>query len=126
MREHEQDFAANRARLVYVGTGTPAMAAAFRDELGLAWAVLSDPERKTFGAAGMKRGLLSTIHWRTVGNGIRALRRGFKQTRVQGDPLQQGGALVFGPDGDLRYQSQDRAGGEVLDVAALLQAMAAS
>ena len=58
--------------------------------------------------------------------GLCALRRGFKQTRVQGDPLQQGGALVFGPDGELRYQSQDRAGGEMLDVAALLQAMAAS
>ena len=122
MRGHEQQFAERGAQLVFVGPGTPAMAAAFRDDQQLSCPVLSDPSRDAFTAAGMKRGVLATFHWRTILHGLRALFGGFLPARVQGDPWQQGGALVFDATGTLRYQWHDRAGGDQLDLPALLEA----
>lgn len=122
MREHEQAFVSRGARLVFVGNGTPAMAASFRDAQKLHWPVLSDEARQAFAAAGLKRGVLPTLHWRTVGNGLRALWRGFRQSRMAGDPWQQGGASVIGADGEIRCTVVDRAGGDPLDVDALLRA----
>ena len=100
------------------------MAKAFRDELGGAGVVLSDAERGAYRAAGMRRGLFSSLHWRTFVNALRAWRRGFRQTRVQGDPWQQGGALVFDRAGALVHQQLDRAAGDEVDVDALLRALA--
>ena len=111
---------------MFVGTGTPAMARAFRDELGEGSVVLSDVDRAAYRAAGMRRSLFSSLHWRTFWNALRAWRRGFRQSRVQGDPWQQGGALVFDRAGALVHQQLDRAAGDELDVDALLRATAPS
>lgn len=109
-------------RLVFVGTGAPAMAAAFAVEHAAAHPVLCDPQRRLFAAAGMRRSLWASLHWRLFANAWRAWRGGFRQGRVQGDAWQQGGLLLLDADGGVLHRQVDRAGGDPLDVAAVLAA----
>ena len=119
LRSLEASLAGGASRLVTVGPGSPEMAAAFRDEHSLQWAVLTDPDGAVFRAARMRRGLRSLLRLRAVGNGLRALRGGHRQSAVQGDPWQQGGALVFRATGALAYESRDLGAGDLLDLDAL-------
>jgi len=123
LRRIENELAAAGARLVFVGTGTPAMAADFARENAGPHPVLSDPERRSFAAAGLRRSWFGLLHWRLLRNGLRALRAGFRQGRVMGDPWQLGGVAVFGADGRLRHAEADRAAGDPLDLARVLAAV---
>lgn len=123
LRAHEAELAAAEAKVVFVGTGLPAMAAAFAAEWAGAHPVLSDPSRAVFAAAGMRRSLFATLHWRLFVNAWRAFRRGYRQGKVQGDPWQQGGVLVLDPRGGIVHRQVDRAGGDALDFAAVLAAV---
>lgn len=98
--------------LVFVGTGTPAMAGAFAREVAGPHPVLCDSTRAAFAAARMRHGLASVLHPRAVLNAWRALRAGFRQTRVQGDPWQQGGVLVFDGKGSLLHAAVDAVAGD--------------
>ncbi len=122
MRTREHELQAAAARLLFVGTGTPAMAADFGKTHGGPHAVLSDVTRRSFEAAGMRRSFWSVLHWRLLTNAWRAFRKGFRQTKVQGDPWQQGGVLVFDAGGRLRHQQVDRVGGDEIDLDAVLAA----
>jgi len=122
LRRHEAELQAAGARLLFVGTGTPAMAADFAAGHAGPHPVFSDVQRRSFDAAGMRRSPWATLHWRLLKNLWRALRAGFRQTKVQGDAWQQGGVQVFAADGRLLHGEADRAGGDELDVAALLHA----
>ena len=124
MRTREPELLAADARIVFVGTGLPAMAADFARQHAGPWPVLSDAKQRAFAAAGMRRGLFTTLHWRTLWNALRALRRGYRQGRVQGDPLQQGGVLVLDARGQLLHQQFDAAGGDPIDLDAVVDAVA--
>ena len=126
MRTREQELAAAGAHLLFVGTGLPAMAADFARTHAGPHPVFSDPARATFAAAGMKRSLWTTLHWRLVPNAWRALRRGFRQTKVQGDAWQQGGVLVFDAAGRVLHRQVDGAAGDALDLDAVVAAVRAA
>ncbi len=125
VRDRDQELGAAGATILFVGTGTPAMAGDFAARWAGGHAVLSDVDRRTFQAAGLRRGPGATIHWRLLRNAWRAFRRGFRQTTVQGDPWQQGGVLVFAANGDLLHEQRDHVGGDPLDLDALLAALPA-
>ncbi|MFY9343171.1 MAG: peroxiredoxin-like family protein, partial [Planctomycetota bacterium] len=116
MRTRETELAAVGARLVFVGTGLPAMAADFARTHAGPHPVLSDPAKKAFRAAGARRSVFTVLHWRMLGNLWRALRGGFRQGRVQGDPWQAGGVLVLDRNGALLHQELDRSSGDALDL----------
>lgn len=119
LRSLEAWLSDGASRLVTIGPGSAEMAATFRDEHALVWPVLTDPSGAVFRAAGMRRGLRSLLRLRAVGNGLRALRGGHRQSAVRGDPWQQGGALIFGANGDLAYEARDLGVGDLLDLDAL-------
>lgn len=125
MRRADPELLAAGAEVRFVGTGLPAMAAAFAAEWAGPHPVLSDPTRAVFAAAGMRRSLFATLHWRLFVNAWRAFRSGFRQGKVQGDPWQQGGVLVLDAQGAVRHRQVDRAGGDVLDLEAVLAAVQA-
>ena len=102
------------------------MAADFARQHAGPWTVLSDAKKRAFAAAGMRRGLFTVLHWRTFRNAWRAFRNGFRQGKVQGDPLQQGGVLVVDGRGRLLHEQFDAAGGDALDLAAIVAAVASS
>lgn len=122
MRGRQAELAAANAQLLFVGTGLPGMAADFARTHGGPFPVLSDVAKSTYKAAGMKRSLLSTLHPRMLRNVWRAFRMGFRQGRVQGDPYQQGGVVVFDRTGRLLHHQIDTAAGDPLDLAAVVAA----
>jgi hypothetical protein len=126
LRRRELELADADARIVFVGNGSPAQAAAFALEHAGKHPVFSDAARATYRAAGMRTGLFATLHWRTFANAWRAFRKGFRQTKVEGSALQQGGVVVFGPRGQVLYRQVDAAGGDELDVDAVLAGARAS
>jgi hypothetical protein len=111
--------------VVFVGPGSPAHAETFARTLPAAVTALCDPGLGAFKAAGMRRGVGSTVRLRLLVNLWRALRAGFRQQRVLGDAWQQGGVVVFGRDGALRHRQVDRVSGDVLDLDAVLAAVRA-
>ena len=101
------------AELVIVGNGTPEMARAFREDLGLEVPLYTDPTRRTYALAGFKRGVLATFSAKGVAHAARAWRKGFRQTATRGDPLQQGGLLVVDPGGRILYAHRDNEAGDL-------------
>lgn len=104
MRDRLDDIRELGAELVLIGNGAQSFAQAFREDLGLDCPVLIDPDLVSYRAAGMRRGRVELLSPRMPLNAVRALRKGFRQTSVQGDPWQLGGVFVIKPGGKLTYR----------------------
>jgi len=85
------------AELVIVGCGEPEHAVDFCKTQNINTPVYVDPEKKAYAAAGLKRGLWSSLRPKAWLNSVRAYRAGMRQGPTQGDPWQQGGVFVFRP-----------------------------
>jgi hypothetical protein len=125
VRSHAAEFEKAGARVLVIGNGWPAMAKHFAERVGLPASItlLTDPSRRAYRGAGLKRGL-----WRTLGPHawlpyLRTLLRGFRQRWTAGDPWQQGGALVLAPGGRVLYRHVSEHPGDQAAVAALLSAL---
>jgi peroxiredoxin len=117
------EFERRGVRVVLVGSGAPDKAARFAGLHGCGFPVFTDPTLGVQKSAGLRRGLASTLRLGALVNLVRALRAGFRQTAVEGDAWQQGGALVFDGDGRLRHAQVDRVAGDPLDLDRLLAAL---
>ncbi len=125
MRDEKPEIEKRGARLVIIGNGRPAHAAAFAERMGLAGQghVYTDPSRATYRALGMRGGLKHSLKLELFGNALRAYRRGHRQKELQGDPWQQGGAIVVSPDGTLQYSYISRTAGDHPPVAEILRVL---
>jgi peroxiredoxin len=113
------------ARLVVIGNGSPAEARAFAEEMGTEAEVLTDPERVSYCAVGMKRSVRSSLNLKTVTHGLRAWRDGHRQGAVAGDPFQQGGVVVMVPGGDEVFRFVSEEAGDHADFEDVLTAVRA-
>ena len=123
MRAREQELLATGARLLFVGTGSPAMAADFHRTHASPHQVCSDVSRRSYRVAAMRRSPWSFLHWRFLRNVVRAFRSGFRQTKVLGDPWQLGGVLVFDSHGILQHRQIDAVAGDTIDLDAVVAAL---
>ena len=103
LSEHVDEIRAKGAELVAIGLGKPKHLAWFIDDQEVSFPAYTDPERATYQALGLKHGLLPTFSPLSMPSAIRAMSAGHRQTRVMGDPLQQGGALIVRPGGDVLW-----------------------
>lgn len=122
---HRAAIEARGARIVFVGTGLPAMAKEFAAQHGGGLPVLGDPTRAVFDAAGMKAGVFTLLRLRFFANLWRALRAGHRQTRVQGAAMQQGGVVVLSKDGVVLHAQRDRAAGDAIAWSRVVEALPA-
>jgi hypothetical protein len=111
------------AELVLVGNGSRHFAAAFREEMKIAAPLYVDTRREAYRALGMKRTVLGSIGPHVLKSAVRALRSGFRQKGVQGDPWQQGGVLVVLPGGEIAYRYLSERAGDHPPVADVLAAL---
>lgn len=100
------------AELVVIGNGKPDQAAAFAQERQIDFTLLTDPGRRSYQAAGLRRDFGSTFGLKTVRNASKAMKQGFRQGSVQGDPWQQGGAFVITPQDEVLFSYISSAGGD--------------
>jgi hypothetical protein len=115
---------ARGAELILVGNGNRHFAEAFRSDLGITAPTYVDTKREAYRALEMKRGFMRTLGsldtWKGFG---RALRGGFRQKGVQGDPWQMGGVLVVLPGGQVAYRYLSESAGDHPPVADVLAAL---
>lgn len=104
-------FAAG-GHMVVIGQGSIEEARVFRDENELPGPLLTDPSRQAYCAVDLRRGAGTVFRPAVFWAALRAWRHGFRQSRTAGDPLQQGGVVVVGPDGRERYRYISRWAGD--------------
>ncbi|HEY6909308.1 MAG TPA: peroxiredoxin-like family protein [Myxococcales bacterium] len=127
MRPHAGEFEKAGATLAVIGNGLPAMAKSWarHNDFPSTVAVLTDPGRKSYDAAGLKRSFAATLSPTSAVNFVRAVRRGFRQGRILGDAWQQGGALVVRPGGEVVFRHVSSAPGDHASASTLLAALGA-
>ena len=111
------------AELVIIGNGAEHFARAFREDFALDGPLLVDPELVAYRAAGLRRGRAEALSPLLAGAAWRALRSGSRQTGVEGDPWQLGGAFVIQAGGRLTYQHVAEHAGDQVDPDHLLDAL---
>lgn len=109
--------------MAFVGSGTVPMAADFKASYDLDAVVLVDPKRETYQAAALKRSVRNTFTLGAARYAWRAFREGHRQGSTQGDPWQQGGALVVRPDGSVPFLQRSEHPGDHADPEAILAAL---
>ncbi|MDF1561560.1 MAG: AhpC/TSA family protein [Deltaproteobacteria bacterium] len=113
LRGAQAEIEARGVRLVVIGNGTPDYARAFREEAGIDFELWVDPEMKAYAAAGLKAGgAWGAFSLRSPGHTLRALKAGFRQTAVKGDPWQLGGVFLITAAGKTVYQQRSREAGD--------------
>jgi len=111
------------AELVIVGNGRPEHAVDFRDREHVESPLYVDPELHAYAAAGLKRGLRSSISAGVVLRGIRALAEGKRQGATMGDPWQQGGVFVIQTGNRVAFAYVSEEAGDHPSAAAILSAL---
>lgn len=96
------EFEKQNVRLIVIGNGAPNFISAFREETGYQGLLYTDPSLETYKLLNLKRGVGSLFGFKSLKEGVRALSSGYLQTEIQGDALQQGGAVIAGP-GDVLH-----------------------
>ena len=91
LRDALKEIRDRGAELVMIGNGHPEQALAFKDKQKITFPLFTDPDLKSYRAAGLRRGLISTLSPRSMLHGARALSGGNVVTAVLGDAWQQGG-----------------------------------
>ncbi len=109
MRDALPEIRRRGAELIIVGNGRPEHAIDFRDSEHVASPLYVDPELRAYAAAGLKRGVRSSLSVGVLLRGVRALREGKRQGATMGDPWQQGGVFVIRPGNrvDFSYISDE-------------------
>lgn len=109
--------------MIFVSTGTPAMARDFQEKQGVKGGVWVDEKRRSYRHLGFKRSPASTLfNFATIRHALRAWKKGFRQGSTQGDPWQQGGVLVVRAGGDVVYSYASEEAGDLAPMEEVLSA----
>ena len=104
------------AKIYFIGNGSPYLISKFKEDLELQGAtILTDPQLKSFRAAGFRRGFLAALGPKALGNGRKLFKEGHRQgesNSENGDLWQLGGILVVKPDGKVGYHYISQVAGD--------------
>jgi dehydrogenase/reductase SDR family protein 12 len=112
LRDSVEEIRNLGADLWIVGNGSAEFARTFREDLGIDATILVDAELRSYRAAGLRRGRVEILSPRMPLHAIRAFRDGHRQTGVQGDAWQLGGAFIIATDGRLLFHHESREAGD--------------
>ena len=112
MRDSVEEIRSLGADLWIIGNGSADFAKTFREDLGIEATILTDPELRSYRAAGLRRGRVEILSPRMPLHAIRAFRDGHRQTGVHGDAWQLGGAFIVASDGRLLFRHESREAGD--------------
>lgn len=124
--ERSGEFAALGARIFVIGNGAVTFLNGFQEHVGPGVSLYTDPSKKTYQALSLVHGFGGAAGLGMIRSGVRAWKKGFRQGRTQGDPLQQGGVFVVKKGGGSVFEQRSKTAGdhpEVDDVLAVLAAM---
>ena len=120
-QEHAEALEARGAKVYAIGNGTAPMAQDFVEQFSVTYPVFTDPGRRSYAAAGMRRSF--GLGLKSIALAKRAMAAGHRQGATRGDPWQQGGILVITPQGEVRFHHVDGAAGESGEVEAVMASL---
>ena len=123
MRDALSEIRRRGAELVIVGNGRPEHAIDFRDSEHVESPLYVDPELRAYAAAGLKRGLRSSLSPGVMLRGVRALVEGKRQGATMGDPWQQGGVFIICPGNKVEFAYVSAEAGDHPSVEAIISAL---
>ena len=123
MRDALPEIRRRGAELIIVGNGQPQHAIDFRDAEHVESPLYVDPELQAYAAAGLKRGLRSSLSPGVILRGVRAFREGKRQSATKGDPWQQGGVFVILPGNRVEFAYISEEAGDHPSAEAILSAL---
>jgi hypothetical protein len=85
--------------------------------------LLRRPELRAYAAAGLKRGLRSSLSPGVILRGVRAFRGGKRQGAMRGDPWQQGGVFIIRPGNRVDFTHISQEAGDHPAAEAILSAL---
>lgn len=112
------------AKVIALGNGTAPMAREFVEQFGIGFEVYTDPTRKVYELAGMRR--VFKLGFKTMRASLRAIKSGHRQGKTKGDAFQQGGILAFDAEGAVIFEHIDAGAGLHADVETVLSAVQAA
>jgi len=108
--------------LVTIGSGSPEQAKEFIASFAFEGEMYVDPGLKTYKAFKLVRGLWRTLGPASIGRGLSAMKKGFRQGQNAGDLWQQGGMFVIGSDNQMFFEHRNSSAGDHADLNAVLKA----
>lgn len=123
LRNRCQEILERQADLFLIAPSTSQQAGRATVEFNVPYQMLADPQRVAFAAAGMRRDLFSNLNVRTFQYFLRTWKKGIRQKGIQGNPFQQGGALVIGRGGVLKFHYIAKAAGDHPDMDQVIAAI---
>ena len=123
LRDYYQKILDRNAELRLLAPATAEQARKACEEFQVDYQMLADPQRVAFKAAGMRRDLFSNLNFRTLRYFMRTWRKGIRQKGIQGNPFQQGGAMVIEKEGILRFHFVGKAAGDHPDLNDVIAAL---
>lgn len=111
-----------------IGNGPPAQAVDFIAELDWPTYLFTDPQRVTYRALGLRRGVSTTFTLPGLQRVMSSLRQGNSQTlsRIPTDPFQQGGAILVDTSGNVTLYHIEAFAGDYIDTDELMTALRAA
>ena len=123
MRDALPEIRRRGAELIIVGNGRPEHAIDFRDSEHVESPLYVDPELRAYAAAGLKRGLRSSLSVGVFLRGVRAFGEGKRQGATMGDPWQQGGVFIIRPGNRVDFSYVSKEAGDHPPVEAIIAAL---
>ncbi|MBF0226326.1 MAG: AhpC/TSA family protein [Desulfobacterales bacterium] len=112
MTKYVKEFEQRNTQMVVIGNGAPNFIKAFKEDTGYTGKLYTDPSLETYKALNLKRSVGSLFGFKSLKEGIKAVGSGYLQKSVQGDALQQGGAVIISPGGVLNYVYRNNEAGD--------------
>lgn len=118
----------NSVRMIVIGCAPYKFIEGFRKETQYLGELYCDPEREIYQTLGLPNTMgtvtskSSHVKSSTLGGILNSTWRGLKSMALQGNVLQQGGAFVLGPGGEIFFAHQDQHPHDHADINALLAA----
>jgi len=124
LRDRYGEFQNKGAGVVAIGMGWPKMAAGFKQEFKIPFALLVDQTKDSYIALSIRRGsLMNVLGPKVWVPWMKSMVRGTGQALSKVDQLQLGGSLVVAPGGTVLFQHSARTAADTARIDDLLAAL---
>ena len=83
----------------------------------------TDPDKEAYEALSLVHGVGGVSGLGMLASGVRAWKKGYRQGRTKGDPLQQGGVFLIQKGGGAVFEQRSKTAGDHAEIDAVLESL---
>ena len=123
--KHNKEIEALGAQFVVIGNGAPNFIEGFRKHTKYTGLLYTDPSLESYKALDFRRSVWSTLGFKSMSDGLKAWKEGFRQSSTQGDAWQQGGVIAVNQAAEVLFFYQSERAGDHPETNDILEALKA-